>query len=94
LDTFQLASALAAHIEERTTTRELLDLHVEDAESYFREHRIKQPITCIGDALVQHADRLGIVIYKLKASKYDISSGKKIEIDRTLSGRMAFGRQK
>jgi hypothetical protein len=69
-------------------------LHLADSERYFREHRIKQPQTCIGDVLVQHAHMLDIVIYKRKASKYDLSSGKPIEIDEMLASRMAFSRRK
>jgi hypothetical protein len=93
MDTLDLARALAAHIgPKKTTTRDLLALHIGDAERYFREHQTKQPQTCVGDVLCAHAEKLGLTVYKRKAAKYDLEDGNKIVIDGTFGNRTAFSR--
>jgi hypothetical protein len=94
MDTLDLARALAEHIgAERTTTRELLDLKLGGAEKYFTEHRTKQRQTCVGDALCAHAEKLGIIVYKGKAAKYDLEEGNDIVIDESLGRQNAFSRR-
>jgi hypothetical protein len=91
---FELARALAEHIgTEKTTARQLLDLHLPAAERYLQEHRTKQPTNCLGDVLVHYADKLGVTVFKARRSQRDLKRGAAIVTDSTLraNGR-AFSR--